>query len=361
MKIAIPKERKNEEYRVALTPEAVKQLVEQGHQVMIEQDAGVGAGYADQDYRFAGASILPNAAALYASAKLIVKVKEPQPQEYAYLRADHMLFCYLHLAAEPELTEALMKSGTTAIAFETVTSETGGLPLLAPMSQVAGRLAIQAGARFLEREFGGAGVLLCPIGAVNAGTVIVIGAGHVGLNAVAYAAGIGAEVIVLDRSQSALDRVTAIYGGRVQTRIASAQALESLLPRADLVVGAVLVPGASAPKVLRREHLQNIRDQRVLVDVAIDQGGCFETSRPTTHDDPVYIEEGVIHYCVTNMPGVVPRTSTKALSLEILPYTTLIAEHGIDKACEIMPGLANGINVRDGKIVLKALMESIQA
>jgi alanine dehydrogenase len=320
MRIGIPKEIKNNEYRVALTPDAVSELVRQGHEVAVQLAAGIGAGFTDSEYGQAGAQCLPDAKSLYHFAELVIKVKEPQQIEYALIRADHTLFCFLHLAANPGLEQFLKVQRTRYIPFEQVRDAQGGLPLLAPMSEIAGRLAIQVGAHWLERAQGGVGVLLGGIPGVEPGKVLIIGAGNVGTQAALMAVGMGARVVVLDHNRAALQRIQQLLGFRVETALASPSTIQRHLPDTDLVVGAVLVPGKAAPKVISREDLGLLRSGRVLVDVAIDEGGCFETSRPTTHDDPVFEVDGRLHYCVANMPGVVPQTASRALSAMVLRY-----------------------------------------
>ena len=320
MRIGVPKEIKIQEYRVGLTPGAVRELSHHGHQVMVEHAAGLGIGYGDDAYRSAGATIADSAAAIFDTAELIVKVKEPQPEEIARLRRGQMLFTYLHLAADRAQTEGLIHSGATCIAYETVTDRFGALPLLAPMSEVAGRMAIQVGAHCLEREQGGIGILLGGVPGVPPAKVVVLGGGVSGTNAARMAAGLEASVTIIDRSIPRLKELDLQFGARATTLFATAEAIERSVVAADLVIGAVLVPGAAAPKLVSREMVRQMRPGSVLVDIAIDQGGCFETSRPTSHSAPTYIEEGVVHYCVTNMPGAVPRTSTYALTNATLPF-----------------------------------------
>lgn len=320
MRIGIPKEIKNNEYRVALTPDAVAELLRQGHEVAVQAAAGEGAGFSDNEYAQAGAKLLPDARAVYQFAGLVIKVKEPQPEEYALIRSDHTLFCFLHLAANPGLENFLKVQRTRYLPFEQVRDVQGGLPILAPMSEIAGRLAVQVGAHWLERAQGEAGILLGGIAGVEPGKVLVIGAGNVGTQAAMMAVGLGARVVVLDRNRAALQRIQQLLGLRVETALASASTIRRHLPDADLVVGAVLVPGKAAPKVIAREDLSLLKPGRVLVDVAIDEGGCFETSRPTTHADPVFAVDGRLHYCVANMPGIVPQTASRALSAMVLNY-----------------------------------------
>ncbi|HEU4617507.1 MAG TPA: alanine dehydrogenase [Gammaproteobacteria bacterium] len=350
MRIGVPKEVKTEEYRVGLTPAAAAELVRSGHSVVVERGAGVGAGYSDEDYARAGAASAASAEALYRGAELIVKVKEPQPEELARLGEQHVLFSYLHLAAEPALAGALAGSGVTAIAYETVTGPGGALPLLAPMSRIAGRMAVQAGAHFLEKPAGGAGVLLGGVPGVAPGRVVVIGAGMAGTSAVEVAVGLEARVVVIDNNLEKLERIAVRFGSRVETVYSTHDSIAAGVAGADLAVGTVLVPGRSAPKLVTRAMIASMRPGSVVVDVAIDQGGCFETSRPTTHAEPVYAVDGVLHYCVTNIPGAVPRTSTQALVHATLPYVRAIADLGWRGALERDPHLAAGLNVEGGEI-----------
>ncbi|MFT3864677.1 MAG: alanine dehydrogenase [Solirubrobacterales bacterium] len=349
MKFGVPTEVKVHEYRVAMTPAGVRELTDRGHEVVIQAGAGIGSGIDDDAYVAQGAQILPDAAAVFAAADTIVKVKEPQPAEVAMLEARHVLFTYLHLAPDPELTQGLLDSGATCIAYETITDPAGRLPLLAPMSEVAGRLATQAGAYMLGRPVGGSGVLLGGVPGVAAGKVLVIGGGIVGANAARMAAGLGAEVTVLDRSIDRLRELDDLFAGRVQTGYATALEIEARLAEADLVVGAVLVKGAKAPHVVSRAQLALMKPRSVLVDVSIDQGGCFETSHPTTHSDPVYEVDGISHYCVANMPGAVPVTSTRALTNATLPYVVRLAG-GVEDALAADPGFLAGLNVTAGKL-----------
>ncbi len=350
MIIGIPKEVKTEEYRVGLTPFNAHELVQNGHTVLVEHDAGNGIGFDDAHYREQGVEVVDTAEEIYARADMIVKVKEPQPQEYPLIRENQILFTYLHLAPDLAQTEALIKSGCIAIAYETVTDVHGGLPLLSPMSQVAGRLSIQAGAHCLEKSQGGSGVLLGGVPGVNQGKVVVIGGGVVGTNAVRMAMGKEADVTVLDRSLRRLQELDFEFGGRLHTLYASTSNIEECVIDADLVVGAVLLPGKAAPRLITREMLSKMRPGSVVVDVAIDQGGCMETSRPTTHTDPTYIEEGIVHYCVANMPGAVPRTSTLALNNATLPFVLEIANKGYKMALTSNPHLMNGLNVCYGHV-----------
>ena len=359
MKIGIPKEIKNQEYRVGLTPAATRELVAHGHQILVESRAGAGIGLSDDDYRQAGAAIAADAATVFAQADLIVKVKEPQPEECQRLRPGQVLFTYLHLAPDPEQARLLMASGAVAIAYETVTDAHGRLPLLAPMSEVAGRMAIQVGAHALEKASGGAGILLAGVPGVVPGKVVVIGGGVVGTQAARMAMGLGAEVVVLDKSLPRLAELDGLYGPRLQTLYATSEALESAIIAADLVIGAVLVPGANAPKLVTRAMLGRMRPGSVLVDVAIDQGGCFATSHATTHDQPTYVVDGIVHYCVANMPGAVPRTSTFALTNATLPYVLRLADLGWQQALRDDVHLRNGLNVAQGRIVHPAVAAAL--
>lgn len=350
MRIGVPRELKNREYRVGLTPQSVAELTGLGHQVWVETLAGAAIGFADEDYQAAGARIAEDGAAVYAAAELIVKVKEPLADERACLDAGHCLFAYLHLAPDRAQTEELMASGATCIAYETVTDGLGRLPLLAPMSEVAGRMAIQAGAHCLERGQGGRGVLLGGVPGVPAGRVTILGGGVVGSQALAMAVGLGAEVTVLDKSVDALRRLDERYGNRIATRYAWGATLREQVLAADLVIGAVLVPGAAAPRLISAEMVSRMKPGAVLVDVAIDQGGCAETSRPTTHSLPTYLVDEVVHYCVTNMPGAVPRTSTLALNNATLPFVVALAEKGVRRALEEDPHLRDGLSVARGQL-----------
>lgn len=359
MRIGTPKELKNHEYRVGLTPASARELVKAGHEVMIQKGAGIGVGLSDADYTMAGATVAAEAAEIFAWADLLVKVKEPQPQECRMLRRGQTLFTYLHLAPDPAQTELLLASGATAIAYETVTAADGSLPLLAPMSEVAGRLAAQAGAHCLEKAQGGAGVLLGGVPGVAPAKVLIIGGGVVGDNAAAMALGMGADVTLLDCSLSRLRQVGMEYGGRVKCVYSTADAIEEYALRSDLVIGAVLVPGAAAPKLLSRDIIARMKAGSVVVDVAIDQGGCFETSRPTTHQQPTYLVDGVAHYCVANMPGAVPRTSTFALNNATLPFIMALAEQGVKQALLRDPGLRNGLNVHQGRVTCEAVARDL--
>ena len=359
MHIGCPTEIKTHEYRVGMTPTTAREAVAHGHTVTIQTGAGIGAGFTDDDYVAAGALIAPTAAAVFEQADMIVKVKEPQVAERRMLRDGQILFTYLHLAPDRKQTEDLLASGCTAIAYETVTDAQGGLPLLAPMSEVAGRLAPQVGAWALQKEHGGRGVLLGGVPGVGPGEVTIIGGGNVGTHAARIAAGMGADVTVLDRSLPRLKYLDDVFGGLFRTRYASAHATEELVMRSDLVVGAVLIPGAAAPKLVRRDQLAGMKPGAVLVDVAIDQGGCFETSRPTTHDDAIYEVDGIIHYCVANMPGAVARTSTIALTNATMPYMLALADKGWAQACRDDPHLAEGLNVHAGKLTYFAVGQAL--
>ncbi len=350
MKIGVPKEIKNHEYRVGLVPASVRELTARGHEVFVQSMAGDGIGVLDDEYEAAGAVILPHAAEIFASAEMIVKVKEPQAAERAMLQERHTLFTYLHLAPDPTQTAELVNSGATCIAYETVTDSAGQLPLLAPMSEVAGRLSIQAGAWCLEKAHGGSGVLLGGVPGVDPAKVVIIGGGTVGFNACQMAVGMGARVVVLDRSARVMRHLDAIFASRLETVFSNADAIERHITDADLVIGGVLVPGAAAPKLVTREHLRLMKPGSVLVDVAIDQGGCFETSHPTTHAEPTYIVDGIVHYCVANMPGAVPRTSTFALNNATLPFALALADKGAKQAMLDNPHLLQGLNVHRGMV-----------
>ncbi|MBM2711590.1 alanine dehydrogenase [Mesorhizobium caraganae] len=358
MRVGCPKEIKNHEYRVGLTPGSVREYVAHGHEVLVETGAGAGIGADDNAYRAAGATIAKTAADVFAKSDMIVKVKEPQPNEWVQLRDGQILYTYLHLAPDPEQTKGLLASGVTAIAYETVTDDRGGLPLLAPMSEVAGRLSIQAGATALQKANGGRGVLLGGVPGVLPGKVTVLGGGVVGLHAARMAAGLGADVTIIDRSIPRLRQLDDLFAGRVHTRYSTVEALEEECFSADIVVGAVLIPGAAAPKLVTREMLSGMKKGSVLVDVAIDQGGCFETSHATTHADPTYEVDGVIHYCVANMPGAVPVTSAHALNNATLHYGLQLADKGL-KALVDDHHLRNGLNVHRGKITNRAIAEAL--
>lgn len=359
MLVGVPKEVKNHEYRVGLTPTSVRELVHHGHEVMVETGAGEGIGAADAEYEAAGARIVPDQDAVFADAEMVVKVKEPQPFECAKLRKGQLLFTYLHLAPDPEQTKLLVKSGATAIAYETVTDERGGLPLLAPMSEVAGRMSAQAGAHCLEKAQGGRGVLMGGVPGVPPAKVLVIGGGVSGMNAARMAVGMGADVTILERRTARLAQLDDLFQGRVRTLYSTVDAIEKGVRQADLTIGAVLVPGAAAPKLVTRDMLKTMPDGAVVVDIAIDQGGCLETSRPTTHADPTYVEEGVVHYCVANMPGAVARTSTFALNNATLPFTLALADKGYRQAMAEDRNLRQGLNVHEGTVTYKAVAETL--
>jgi alanine dehydrogenase len=357
MRIGVPAEVKTDEYRVALTPAGALELTRRGHEVWIERGAGVGSGILDGAYERVGASI--GTAEDAWAGDLVLKVKEPQASEFGFLRDDQTLFTYLHLAANPGVADALRRAGTTGIAYETVEDREGRLPLLAPMSEIAGRLAVQAGARYLEAPLGGRGVLLGGVAGVAPGSVVVLGGGIVGTNAAVVAAGMQAHVTILDTDLRRLRELEMILAGRVTLLHSTQLAIEELLPAADLVVGAVLLPGARAPRLISREALGLMRRGSVVVDVAVDQGGCIETSRPTTHSDPVFVVDGVLHYCVANMPGAVPVTATRALANATLPHIAWIADEGVAGALRAHPELRPGVNVRDGKVVNAAVAEAL--
>lgn len=359
MLVGVPKEIKNHEYRVGLTPESARELVAHGHDVLVESGAGAGIGAGDGEYEAAGATIAAAAAEIFAAADMIVKVKEPQPAERAMLRDGQILFTYLHLAPDPDQTRDLVASGATCIAYETVTDRTGGLPLLKPMSQVAGRMSVQAGATALEKAHGGRGVLLGGVPGVAPGRVAVIGGGVVGFNAAQMAVGLGADVTILDRDPAVLERLGMYFESRAKTRFSNWANLAECVAGADLVIGAVLVPGAAAPKLVTRAMLSTMRQGAVMVDVAIDQGGCFETSHATTHAEPTYTVDGVVHYCVANMPGAVARTSTYALNNVTLPHALRIADMGWKGALAADPHLAEGLNVWNGKVTYKAVADDL--
>jgi len=359
MLIGIPKEIKNHEYRVGMTPAGVNELVLNGHQVLVETNAGLAVGFSDQAYVAVGAKIAANAQEVFAVSDMIVKVKEPQPGECAMLRPDQVLFTYLHLAPDPEQTKALLASNCVAIAYETVTDSLGGLPLLAPMSEVAGRLSIQAGAHALEKPQGGSGVLLGGVPGVKPANVVVIGGGVVGINAARMAVGLNADVTILDRNLNVLKAIDNTFNGRIKTLYSNALNLQEMVQEADLVIGAVLIPGAAAPKLVTKQMLTTMKKGSVLVDVAIDQGGCFETSHATTHADPTYIVNDVVHYCVANMPGAVARTSTLALTNATLPFAIALANSGWQAALKANPHLKAGLNICKGKVTYAAVAKDL--
>ena len=355
MIVGIPKEIKTEEYRVGMVPGGVRELTRRGHTVLVQSDAGAGVGLTDQAYQKAGARVTPKREDIFAKSDLIVKVKEPQLEECSLIRNGQTIFTYLHLAAFPEITDALIETGAHCIAYETVTDNQGKLPLLAPMSEVAGRMSIQAAAHFLEKPSGGSGVLLAGVPGVAAGRVLILGGGMVGRNAAQIAVGLGADVTIIDRNAATMRELEGLFGNRVRTLYSSEEEIEQQLATANVVVGAVLIAGASAPKLVTREMLKLMQPGSVIVDVAIDQGGCFETSRATTHNEPVFIEEGIIHYCVANMPGAVPRTSTFALTSATLPFVIALAEQGAESAMRADPDLRNGLNIYKGQITHKGV------
>ncbi|MGB1143717.1 MAG: alanine dehydrogenase [Glaciecola sp.] len=359
MIIGVPKEVKNHEYRVGLTPAAANEFIQHGHTVLVETHAGEGIGFSDDDYELAGAQIIDTAKAIFSQAEMIIKVKEPQPFECEMLRPDQILYTYLHLAPDPVQTELLVKSKAICIAYETVTDNAGTLPLLAPMSEVAGRMAIQAGAHYLEKAQGGNGTLLGGVPGVAPGNVVIIGGGVVGTNAAKMAVGLGADVTILDRSLPRLRELDDIFNGRVRTVYSTTDAIAQYSAQADLVVGAVLIPGAAAPKLLTRKHIANMKKGAVVVDVAIDQGGCFATSKATTHQEPVYIIDDVVHYCVANMPGGVARTSTLALNNATLPFGLAIANKGAEQALKDDVHLANGLNVYKGLVTCQGVVDAL--
>jgi alanine dehydrogenase len=361
MKIGVPTEIKADEYRIAITPAGVRELTTHGHEVLVQSGAGEGSALSDMQFLAQGGRIVPDAESVFEQADLVLKVKEPQPPEVEMLRPGQTLFTYLHLAAEPELAEGLQRSGATCIAYETVEDAAGHLPLLAPMSEVAGKIATQAGAFMLEKPMGGRGILLGGVPGVAAATVLVIGGGVVGMNAAVIAIGMQADVFVFDKSIDRLRELEVAFAGRASTVYSSTLAIEEMLPLADLVIGAVLVHGGRAPHVVTRAQLKLMRPHAVLVDVSIDQGGCFETSRPTTHSNPTFEVDSITHYCVTNMPGAVPITSTYALTNATLPYVIQLADAGVDAALERDPGLRLGVNVSDGRIVHPAVAQALGA
>ncbi len=361
MRIGVPREIKVHEYRVGLVPAGVRELTGSGHEVFVESGAGRGIGVEDFHYEACGAKVLPTAAEVFQRADLIVKVKEPQPAECAMLRSGQVLFTYLHLAADPRQAEGLVKSGATAVAYETVTSPKGSLPLLTPMSEVAGRMSIQVGATCLQKAEGGFGVLLGGVPGVQPAKVVVLGGGVAGTNAAEMAAGLRADVTVVDRSVDRLRELSFVFGSTLRTAYSTSDTVERLVQDADLVIGAVLIVGAAAPKLVTRAMVKKMKPGAVLVDVSIDQGGCFETSRPTTHADPTFVVDGVIHYCVANMPGAVPRTSTFALTNATLPYVRAIADLGWDAASKRDPGLAAGLNIHAGRVVHPAVAAALKA
>ncbi|MFO1194906.1 MAG: alanine dehydrogenase [Rhodoferax sp.] len=359
MKIGVPREIKNHEYRVGLTPASVRELTERGHRVLVQSDAGKAIGLTDEQYRAAGAEISTEAGTVFERSEMIVKVKEPQPQECAMLREGQVLYTYLHLAPDPRQTAALVASGAVCVAYETITGPGGGLPLLAPMSEVAGRMAVQAGAVNLEKSHGGMGVLLGGVAGVQAGHVVILGAGVVGTNALQMAVGCGARVTVIDKNVDRLRHLDLVFGNRISTVFSNAHSIEVAVLDADLVIGGVLIPGAAAPKLVTAELVRRMKPGAVVVDVAIDQGGCFETSHPTTHADPVYVVDGVVHYCVANMPGAVARTSTFALNHATIGHAIELADKGWKAAMKDDPHLRHGLNVAFGKVAHPAVAQDL--
>lgn len=359
MLVGVPKEIKNQESRVGLTPASVKELVLRGHQVLVQQNAGAAIGLSDALYQAAGATIIETAAEIFARAEMIVKVKEPQPEECAMLREDQILYTYLHLAPDPEQTRALLASGAVCLAYETITGPNGGLPLLAPMSEVAGRMSIQAGAAHLEKSKGGMGLLLGGVPGVAPGHIAIIGAGVVGTNALQMAVGIGARVTILDKNIDRLRQLDLVYGNRIATLYSNAHSIEEAVLDADLVIGGVLVPGAAAPKLVTAAMIARMKPGAVVVDVAIDQGGCFETSHATTHEKPTYLVDGVVHYCVANMPGAVARTSTFALNNATIVHALALADKGWRRALKSNPHLKNGLNVCHGHVTYEAVAHGL--
>jgi alanine dehydrogenase len=360
MLVGVPKEIKDHEYRVGLIPSTVRELVSRGHSVIVQHDAGVGAGIPDSDYQSAGAAIVPDAGTVFASAEMIVKVKEPLPQERKLLQRGQILFTYLHLAPDRQQTEDLLASGVIAIAYETVTGPQGTLPLLSPMSEVAGRMAPQVGAHCLERPAGGRGVLLAGVPGVPPGDVVILGGGVAGTHAAIISVGMGATVHVVDRNTEALRRISGQLGARVRTVFSTRDAIESLCRRADLVIGTVLVPGAAAPKLITAAIVKSMKPGSVIVDVAIDQGGCAETSRPTSHSHPTFVIDDVVHYCVTNMPGAVARTSTFALNNVTLPFVLALADDGLRRALAENEHLRNGLNIYEGLVTHRAVADALK-
>lgn len=358
MVIGVPKEIKDHEYRVSLTPDGASVLRQAGHDVWIEASAGEGSGFTDDEYRQAGATVAESKAEVFAKAELIVKVKEPMLSECHLLRPGHTLFTYLHLASLPDLTKALLERKIMAIAYETTVARDGSLPMLRPMSEIAGRMSVQVGAQYLEKTHGGRGVLLAGVPGVEPGKVVVLGAGVVGTSATRIAVGLGAQVTVINLDINRLQYLDDLYQGRIVTRAASHAAIEQSVVEADLVIGAVLVPGAKAPKLVSRTVVSKMKRGAVIVDVSVDQGGCFETTRPTTHSEPVYVVDGVVHYCVANMPGIVPRTSTFALTNATLPYIVRLASEGVERAIHSDPGLAQGVNLKDGQVTCQGVAEA---
>ena len=360
MKIGCVKEIKNREYRVGLIPDNAKSYVNAGHEVWIEKGAGLGSGFTDAEYEKAGAKLVDTAKEVWDGVDMMVKVKEPLPEEYGYFRKDLVLFTYLHLAADKPLTDAMLASGMKGFAYETLIERDGSIPLLAPMSQIAGRLSIQEGAKYLEKTFGGSGVLLSGVPGTPKANIVIIGGGSVGTNACKIAVGMGANVTILDISLPRLAYLDDIFGARIQTLVSTDTNIENAVKEADLVIGSVLIPGKAAPKLMKKAYLKEMKPGSVIVDVAVDQGGCCETTKVTYHDDPIYEVDGIIHYCVGNMPGAVPRTSTIALTNATLRYGLAIVEHGLEEACRKNPVMIYGVNTYDGKLTCKNVAESFQ-
>lgn len=360
MKIGCVKEIKNREYRVGMIPDNVKSYVNAGHEVWIEKGAGLGSGFTDEEYKEAGAQLFDTAREVWSGVDMMVKVKEPLPEEYQYFRKDLILFTYLHLAADKPLTDAMLQSGIKGFAYETLIERDGSIPLLAPMSQIAGRLSIQEGAKYLEKTFGGSGVLLAGVPGTPKANVVILGGGSVGTNACKIAVGMGANVTILDINLRRLEYLDDIFGARIQTLMSSDANIEKAVAEADLVIGSVLIPGKAAPKIMKKAYLKNMKPGSVIVDVAVDQGGCCETTKVTSHDDPIYEVDGIVHYCVGNMPGAVPRTSTIALTNATLRYGLAIANAGLEEACRTNPVLESGVNTYDGKLTCKNVAESFQ-
>lgn len=358
MKIGLVKEIKNNEFRVGLTPNCVESYSAHGHRVFVQSGAGIGSGFQDEEYSAAGAEILPDAESVWTSAEMIIKVKEPIELEYKYLREGLIVYTYLHLAADRRLTEALLKNKVKAVAYETITGKNGGLPCLQPMSEIAGRLSIQEGAKYLENSFGGRGILLAGVPGVNKGNVVIIGGGVVGLNACKIAIGMGANVSILDVSAQRLAYLDDIFGSKISTLLSTKKNIQNAISQADLVIGAVLLPGKAAPKLVYRDDLKLMKPGAVIVDVAVDQGGCFETTKPTTHQDPIFIVDNVIHYCVANMPGAVALTSTIALTNTTLSYGLKIANSGLEQAARLDSGIADGINCYNGKCTIQGVADA---
>ena len=358
MRVGCVKEIKKHEYRVGMTPDNVRDYIAHGHEVIIENGAGLGSSFSDDEYRAAGAVILESVAGVWGKADMIIKVKEPLEQEYALMRKGQILYTYLHLAADRKLTEAVLASESKAVAYETVTDRNGGLPLLTPMSEVAGRLSVQEGAKYLEKPFGGRGVLLSGVPGTKKGKVVILGAGVVGFNACKLAVGMGADVTIMDINLDRLRFVNDVFGPQVQTMYSSEASIQNELTEADLVIAAVLIPGSAAPKLLKKSYLKSMKPGSVIVDVAVDQGGCCETTHATYHDDPVFVVDGVVHYCVANMPGATPRTSTTALTNATLRYGLQIADLGLEDACKKNPHLVPGVNAYLGKLTCKQVADT---